>query len=185
MKKRWLTTILIIAVTAFISSCDHEGGYPTSINSPVEETTISSMSINGGSSELRATNLLGRAQGLVLPLVGGTIPLLDSRFEAPPLAVSLPTLVTWDIFAQTPAGLASALPRVYNFYPHLLIFLVPTTVSVSFANAGLGANNPDEYTFYYFNQGSGEWEPQPTTVDIENQRFIVTLHHFSRYAFAR
>jgi hypothetical protein len=104
---------------------------------------------------------------------------------APRFAVSLPTLVTWEIFAQSPTGLTSPLPRVYNFYPHLLTFLIPTTVSISFADAGLGNNNPNAYTFYYHNQLTGQWEPQETTVDVANQRFIVTLNHFSRYAFAR
>jgi len=184
MKARWFTTILL-AFTLLWTSCDPGSHSPTSADLAKNSSSISEAASDGGPAEKITTRLLGRRHGIILPLLGGTISLLQSVFVAPPGAVTLPTVVTWEIFADRPTDLPFALNRVYNFYPHLLHFLIPTTVSISFVDAGLGTNDPNEYTFYYFNELSGEWEPQPTSVDIENQRFIVTLHHFSRYAFAR
>jgi len=129
--------------------------------------------------------VLGIVTGLVTPSNGGTLDLLHSRFVVPPNAVTRTTRIAWVLRAETPDGLPGALNRVYDFGPEGLVFQVPGTLYVSFGDAGLGNNNPNLYTFYYFNEATQNWEPQPTAVDVGNNRFVVTLQHFSRYAFGR
>jgi hypothetical protein len=120
---------------------------------------------------------------LVTPILGGTLNLSHSSLVVQPLAVLTPTLVRFSMTAEAPEGLPGALPEVYDFFPEGLNFLVPSTLYVSFTDAGLGNGNPYEYTFYYFNGTT--WEPQPTEVDMQHHQFVVNLHHFSRYAFGR
>jgi hypothetical protein len=129
--------------------------------------------------------VLGIVTGLVTPSNGGVLNLLTSRLVVPPYAVTTTTSITWVLRSETPGGLSGALNRVYDFGPEGLSFQVPSTLYVSFADAGLGNNDPQLYTFYYFNESTQSWEAQATGVDLPNQRFVVTLHHFSRYAFGR
>jgi hypothetical protein len=123
--------------------------------------------------------------GLVTPLLGGTLHLSQSQLVVHPLAVLLPTMVRFSMTTTAPENLPGALNRVYDFSPDGLTFHVPTTLYVSFSDAGLGHQDPTRYTFYYFNENQNRWEPQATVVDMQNHQFIVTLHHFSRYAFGR
>jgi hypothetical protein len=129
--------------------------------------------------------LLGRITRLVTPLLGGVLPIRDSRLEIPPLAVLSPLLVTWELRMETPVGLTDPLSRTYEFWPNGYLFLRSITLRVSFADAGLGDRDPSQYRFFYYNEVSRSWEPQPTVVDMANQQFVVTLGHFSRYAFGR
>ncbi|HET6272161.1 MAG TPA: hypothetical protein VFG32_04225 [Bacteroidota bacterium] len=129
--------------------------------------------------------VLGIVTGLVTPSNGGTLDLLHSRFVVPPNAVTRTTLIEWVLRVEIPNGLQGALNRIYDFGPEGVVFQVPGTLYVSFGDAGLGNNDPYLYTFYYFNESTRRWEPQSTDVDVAHQRFVVTLHHFSRYAFGR
>ncbi len=150
---------------------------PAAVAQPVENTAIGSDFLIG--------KLLGTVTRLVTPLLGGTLQVRQSKLVVPPFAVLMPTLVSFTITVGQPTGLPGALNREYYFAPHGLNFLSPSKLYVTFNDAGLGNANPYQYQLYYYNQSLNRWEAQPTVVDAANQRFVVTLNHFSRYAFAR
>jgi hypothetical protein len=183
-------------VLVIIAGC--QPGAPTNPAGPISSEPIVSspaptfQSITGTESSSTTgiiQGLLGdvtqTVSGLITPLLGGTLRLSHSRLAVPPLSVLAPTLATFSMTNETPAGLPGALNKVYEFSPDGLIFLVASTLYVSFADAGIDNQDPHDYTFYYFNTVHNLWEAQPTEVDTVNQGFVVTLHHFSRYAFGR
>jgi hypothetical protein len=65
------------------------------------------------------------------------------------------------------------------------VFQTPVTLRVSFCDAGIVGEKTPKLRCYYFNSTTSAWEPQPTVQDWQNQQFVVTLSHFSRYAFGR
>lgn len=124
----------------------------------------------------------------VIPPGGGTLDLFNSTINFPPGALSESTLVSFRITTGvTPVGLPGATDRVFDFSPDGIVFLIPVTLYVSFAEAGI--NEAEEKVpmlrFYYFDPMATTWVRQPTAIDWQNRRFIVTLSHFSRYAFGR
>jgi hypothetical protein len=123
----------------------------------------------------------------LFPLTGGTLdlPALDTHLAIPRFPGLLPRWFSLSILERTPAGLTEPLSREYYLQPHGLEFYdnAPASMKVSFSAAGLGSRNPSLYRCYW--DSLGTWVVQPTVVDIPNQRFIVVLHHFSRYAFGR
>ena len=130
----------------------------------------------------------------VIPPHGGTLRLLHSQITFPPGALRDSTLVSFNITGGvTPIGLVGATDRVFDFGPEGLVFNAPVTLQVAFEDAGIDPTaglrmsliDPYGYTFYYFDEIKGIWVPQPTSVDMVNQEYVVTLSHFSRYAFGR
>jgi hypothetical protein len=127
------------------------------------------------------------ASGVISP-GGGTLDLFNSTINFPPGALSESTLVSFRLTTGvTPVGLPGATDRVFDFSPDGIVFLIPVTLYVSFAEAGI---NEDEekvpmLRFYYFDPTASTWVRQPTVIDWQSRRFIVTLSHFSRYAFGR
>ena len=159
------------------------------LQSEAENTVSRSENRTTGEDLFVIRNLLGgrvkSVVGLVTPLLGGTLNLSKSRLVVPPLAVLIPTLVNFSIITAAPEGLPGALNRVYEFSPDGLIFLLPSSLYISFSDAGVGNEDPSLYRFYYFNESQNRWESQPTQVDMSHGQYIVTLNHFSRYAFGR
>lgn len=134
------------------------------------------------------TNLLGFVIKTILPMLGGELNIqqLQTKLVIPPGAVPgiLPVLMRYSVFNEAPRNLPDALNRVYEFGPQLQ-FLRPCKLYVPFSTAGVGSNDPTLYRMYYYNENTMQWEPQETLVDLTNSRFVVTITHFSRYAFAR
>jgi hypothetical protein len=129
--------------------------------------------------------LLGSATKLVFPVLGGTLRLLHSTLVLLPGSLSNPVAVSWSIEYDEPTGLTEALPRTYRFSPEGLVFQIPAKAFISFEDAGLGKRNPYAYTFYYFNESTRTWEKQETQVNLLLHQYVVTMNHFSRYAFGR
>lgn len=127
----------------------------------------------------------GTATRIVTPSRGGTLRLMNSKLVLFPGSVSEPVSVSWTIENDAPEGLKGALQRIYRFSPDGLVFNTPGKAYISFKDAGLGKRNPNSYRFYYFNESTGKWERQKTQVNIFLKQFVVTMHHFSRYAFGR
>ena len=127
--------------------------------------------------------------GTVSPTEGGRLDLFQSSLDVPPGAVNSTRTIAFQMYEEMPEGLPNALGRIYEFYPDNTQFQVPVTLTVSFADAGHSRNMKDEdpfgIQFYYFDEANNLWIAQPTMVDRVNQRFVVELSHFSRYAFAR
>lgn len=130
-------------------------------------------------------NILGSVAGAVTPQSGGILHLLHSDFVVTPSAVPSAVTIRWTILEQTPQGLAGAGNRVHSFGPEGLLFQRASVWYVDFDDAGVSAGEAAHYRCYYFNEGTHTWEPQQTTVDAAHHRFVVTIHHFSRYAFGR
>ena len=192
LSTKWLLTLVMILVIA--AGCQTAG--PTEPSGPINsERAVSSQTqqtIPGGASSSTTGIIRGlvgdvtqTVSGLLTPLLGGTLRLSHSRLVVPPLAVLVPTLATFSMTDEVPMGLPGALSKIYEFSPDGLQFLFTSTLYVSFSDAGLGNENPNDYTFYYYDPVQNRWEAQPTVVDVPNQRFVVTMHHFSRYAFGR
>ncbi len=122
----------------------------------------------------------------ISPRRGGAIRLLHSKLVIMPRSLTDRVRVTWSIKKDQPAGLSGGLPRVYEFSPGGLKFKTPAKAFISFEDAGMDRHsNPRDYSFYYFNESTGQWEKQKTQVNMGKRRFVVTMHHFSRYAFGR
>ncbi len=124
----------------------------------------------------------------VISPAGGTLSLFCSSITFPAGALRDSTLVSFRITTGvTPVGLPGGTDRILDFEPEGTVFQVPVTLRVSFDEAGI--NEEEEKVAplrcYYFNPTTTAWEPQPTSVDWQNKRFVVTLSHFSRYAFGR
>ncbi len=122
--------------------------------------------------------------GLITPS-GGTISLLTSRIEFPQGAVLTNTLVSFTVSQATPVGLPGGTNRVYTFGPEGIGFQTPVTLYVPFSDAGIEGDKITPLRFFYLNPSTNTWVEQPTRIDWENQRFVVTLSHFSQYAFGR
>lgn len=134
-----------------------------------------------------------KVRGVISPR-GGTLRLLHSQITFPPGALRDSTLVDFDITSGiVPPGLNGATDRIFEFGPEGIVFNAPVTLQVAFEDAGIdptgilrmGILDPYAYTFYYYDETKSVWVPQPTVVDRVNQMFVVTLSHFSRYAFGR
>ena len=125
------------------------------------------------------------ASGLITPDSGGTVSLLSSVFSAPAGAVTSPTVVSFTIAVATPEGLPGATDRIFEFEPEGTFFQTPCTVCVSFEDAGVTGEKVPVLHFYYFDPENFVWVSQPTQIEWQRQRFVVTLAHFSRYAFGR
>jgi hypothetical protein len=134
--------------------------------------------------------------GTFAPGTGGNVDLLASSLVAAPGSVTITTEVSFGITIAIPEGLPGATRRVFDFGPDGLLFApgAPVTLHVSFADAGIAETSTPwmvthvkdfNYTLYYFDPVKQTWVPQPTVVDVAKQEFIVTLAHFSRYAFGR
>jgi hypothetical protein len=123
--------------------------------------------------------------GLVSPDSGGTLNLLSSMFSAPAGAVASPTVVTFTIFVSTPEDLPGATDRIFDFEPEGLTFETPCIAYISFADAGIMGEKIPPLHCYYFDAENFAWVRQETSIDWQRQKFIVRLHHFSRYAFGR
>jgi hypothetical protein len=195
--QRLLRTGIPFALFVFIVmvGCDSDG--TSGIVSPnTDSPALSKLSLGEAGAEIDplfnpvdedriVPDLLGVVCGVVTPESGGTLMLSYSRLVIPSGAVTGNTLVGWAQLNQTPADLPGALPRTYVFAPHGLSFLVSCKAYISFFDAGLGLQNPHQVKLYYYNESTGKWEPQETRVNILTMQFIVTLNHFSRYAFGR
>jgi hypothetical protein len=125
------------------------------------------------------------SSALVTPLKGGSFSILHSSFSVPAGALHDTTVVSLTMTIALPEGLPNALPRVYEFGPEGTQFTSPATFSVAFEDIGNASADvyPGLIVFKYFDKKTKTWVPQPTQVDWTNQRFIVQLTHFSRYAF--
>jgi hypothetical protein len=123
--------------------------------------------------------------GLVTPDSGGTVRLLTSMFSAPAGAVTSPTIVTFTIAVAIPEELPGATDRIFDFQPEGIYFQTPCTAYISFADAGATGGSVSLLHCYYFDAENFVWVPQPTRIDWQRQCFVVTLAHFSRYAFGR
>ena len=130
-------------------------------------------------------DLIDVATGVVTPDSGGTLVISQSSVVIPAGAVTGNVMVAWAMLDRTPPDLPDALPRTYIFAPHGINFLVPIKVYISFDDAGLGQGTPFWTKFYCFNESTGVWEEQETRYNLFSKQFIVTLNHFSRYAFGR
>ncbi|MBM2840470.1 MAG: hypothetical protein HW412_998 [Bacteroidetes bacterium] len=124
----------------------------------------------------------------VISPAGGTLSLFCSIITFPAGALRDSTLVSFRITTGvTPVGLPGATDQVFDFEPEGIVFQVPVTLRVSFADAGINEEEDKVAPLrcYYFNPTTSAWEPQPTAIDWQSQLFVVTLSHFSRYAFGR
>jgi hypothetical protein len=121
----------------------------------------------------------------LIPPSGGTLNLLTSRLEVPPGAVNSTVPVSFRITSTTPVGLPGSTNRVFDFGPDGTVFQVPITLYVSFRDAGIEGEKISPLRFYYFNTSTSQWERQPTEINWDTGEFVVTLSHFSRYAFGR
>ncbi len=129
--------------------------------------------------------VFGVTNGIVTTDSGGTLLISESTLEIPAGAVPGNMLVGWAMVDQAPTDLGDPLPRTYIFAPHGIHFLVPVRLYVSFNDAGLFQKNPHSYSMYYYDESTGLWEKVDTRVNLATQQFVVTLNHFSRYAFGR
>lgn len=116
---------------------------------------------------------------------GGTLNLQNSTMTFSPGALEQPTNISFSMRVETPPGLTGALPRVYEFGPEGTVFKAPVILSVSFDDAGLTVPTEAMVYFYYHDEVNNRWIRQETQMDGANRRFVVRLHHFSRYAFGR
>lgn len=123
--------------------------------------------------------------GLISPQYGGTLHLLNSSLVVAPGALLSTTNFSWTIASRVPQGLPGALRREYEFGPEGTTFQIPVNVYISFADAALEGNDPYQFQFYYYDPESNAWVIQSRKVDLTNERFVVRLQHFSRYAFGR
>jgi len=194
MKRMFPQLTVWLLAAMLLGSCQIDGvdisgpGTPDNMSEApviVPDNSIVAQRSDGVLADVVLNRLLGRVTRLVTPLLGGTLPILNSSLVVPPFAVLTPLLATWELRVETPVGLSDPLSRIYEFWPDGTIFLRSTSLNVSFVDAGLGSRNPYDYRCYYFNEQTGSWEVQPTIVDMQNQRFVVTIDHFSRYAFGR
>jgi hypothetical protein len=123
---------------------------------------------------------------IISPRRGGSLRLLHSKLVIMPRSVTDRVRVTWSIRKEEPEGLGGGLPRIYEFSPGGLKFKTPAKAFISFEDAGVDRHSsPRDYSFYYFDESTGRWEKQKTHVNVGKRRFVVTMHHFSRYAFGR
>jgi len=183
----WLLALLVVSCQADLVDAPDQSLSKGGSETEITATQDAELQAGGPGAvpQVCFRRLLGRVTALVTPLNGGTLSIQSSRLVIPPYAVVAPTLVTWELRVESPEDLTEPLNRIYEFWPDGLVFLVPITLDVSFTDAGLGGRDPNQYRCYYYNELSQSWEPQPTTVDVANRRFVVTLNHFSRYAFGR
>ncbi|GEM_PF-5815221 len=192
MNRHFAKVVVLALVIALFWGCANDAMNPVSTERAAKNQIVEQHS-TGTRQDMPAEKrgnspigwVIGTTHALIAPLLGGTLQIGSSRLQIPPFAVLLPTFVTFTIIDNAPPDMPGALSRQYFFTPHGLNFLTPSTLYVSFQDAGLGNRNPYKYRFYYFNQDENRWDPQPTTVDMANQRYIVTMAHFSRYAFGR
>lgn len=184
MRNRTLAVSLTLAVmigVVVMTSCE-----PDRTGVPAQVATTET-----GTLQRALQPVLGTGSGLVTR-AGGTVQLitmtntlLGSRLVVPPNAVDTTTQINFTLIEELPQGLNQPLNRGYYFSPDAFTFLRSCTLYVSFMDANLGTNDPSLYRFWYHNEVTNNWEPQPTSVDVNRQEFIVLLEHFSRYAFGR
>jgi hypothetical protein len=121
----------------------------------------------------------------LIPPSGGTLNLLNSRLVIPAGALPESTTISFEITVATPIGLPGATNRVFDFGPEGTVFLSDITLYVPFEDAGITGEKIPPLRFYWWDPVFTRWDRQPTDVDWLNQRFVVRLRHFSRYAFGR
>ena len=121
----------------------------------------------------------------LVPPTGGTLNLLTSRLVIPNGALDSTRTISFRITNASPQGLPGSTNRVFDFGPDGTAFQVPVTLYVSFQDAGMEGEKVRPLRFYYYNTSTSSWEIQPTEVDWRTGELVVTLSHFSRYAFGR
>ncbi|MFN0158623.1 MAG: hypothetical protein ACKVRP_11205 [Bacteroidota bacterium] len=116
---------------------------------------------------------------------GGTVSVRTASLVFPPGALTDTATIVFRMSASTPNDLPGGLNRLYEFGPEGITFQSPITLYIPFVEAGLTRGNVNGTKFYYHNQSTHAWELLPSEIDRVNQRLVVRLSHFSRYAFAR
>lgn len=130
--------------------------------------------------------LLGEVTRLVLPGEGAILSVRTTSFEIPAGAITTKKVISYSLWDATPQpGLTNAAKRLFKFGPEGTTFNKLCTMIVPFSELNLGNIDPRTIICYYYNEGTRHYEAQPTTVDLQNQRFIVKISHFSQYAFGR
>jgi hypothetical protein len=177
--------IWVFLFSLAVMGCQNES--PTNNTQAANAVTVSPM--NQAPLMIKPTiidSLLGKVVQLVLPGKGATLQIRSTILTIRPGALQLPTLVTFSMWNVTPPrGLRDAPNRVFSFFPHGLLFGTPSTLVVPFAELGVTRQNAAGLACYYYNELTRKYERQPTTIDYNNEVFIVQLNHFSQYAFGR
>jgi hypothetical protein len=128
---------------------------------------------------------LWTVSGMIDPVSGGVLHLLNSSLVVPPGAVANTMMLTFTISATVPPGLPNACARILEFSPDGTTFQVPATLRVSPYDLGFEGQGDEPIYLYFFDETSATWKRQPNVVERINNEFVVQLFHFSRYAFAR
>ncbi len=152
-------------------------------NSPVTDSVTGLQT--GTSMEKDGGNLIG-VDVKDISQLGGTMKVSQTILVVPARAVDWTYKCTFRLYAMLPpAGLASALKRVYDFGPEGTEFALPAILTVPFSDTDLGTADPSLLKCYYYNTSTRRYEVQATIVDRVNKKFIVEINHFSQYAFGR
>lgn len=130
--------------------------------------------------------LLGEVIKLVIPANGATLQVRTCTFNIQPGALTLPTLISFSLWKQTPPpGLKNAPDKVFKFFPGGLVFSRPSVLIVPFSELGIESKEAQKLMCYWYDELARRYVPQPTHADMEGRRFIVKIKHFSQYAFGR
>ena len=196
LKKLITRSALVLLSVSFLIGCFADQGTPVSPLDASADASAVSQDVTPSSCPLGVSGYHASYNGLTHRVVGlgyafvtpneeEEVEVLSSKFIVKAHGVSAPTVIRWEVDAENPIGLGGGVNRVHQFSPEGLHFNVPSKWYVSFDDAGIGNMNPSLYRCYYYNEDTGNWEPQETTVDLQHNRFVVTINHFSRYAFGR
>ncbi|MER3523825.1 MAG: hypothetical protein C4326_07080 [Ignavibacteria bacterium] len=178
--------VTVLVVSALIGCQNHERG-----STILEEPTQASQTNQRVATTMPSKNpvldsLIGVSAAIVEPLVGATIDVGGCSFRIPPRAIGTPTFISFAISkGNPPAGLHNMPKRLFRFHPEGLIFLQNCELVVPFSALELGSIDPSTLSCWYYNPVTRTYEPEPTVVDLQAQRYVVQIRHFSIYGFGR
>lgn len=178
--------VAVVLASAFIS-CHTREGVSTIIEEPTYASQTNQHIGTGNPSAIPdLDSLIGMSAAVVKPLVGATLDVGGCSFRLPPRAIVTPTFVSFTISKRNPPhGLQDMPKRIFQFYPEGLVFLENCELVVPFNALDLGATDPSTLSCWYYNPVTRSYEPQPTVVDLQRQRYLVQIRHFSIYGFGR